>query len=185
MKTFFFLKPRGSGKTTLAMYEYSKDPENSIYIANNNYMANYIQVHMEKNFKGLAKNFISADGITVKLSGRRPKNIILDEYSLFLNPEEIYNMVHAVNPENVYIFSTGIANTEISVGLYTAEIYNFVKQNKKGNTYFEVLNKYASEYKLTSLAQNSIYELYHHFITDENTIVIQEYSNGTREYLYR
>ena len=185
MKTFFFLKPRGSGKTTLAMYEYSKDPENSIYITHTGDMANYIRVRMEKNFKGLTKNFISADGITVKLSGRRPKNIILDGYSLFLNPKEIYDTIHAINPENVYIFSEGINNIEISNGVYTEEIYNFVKQNKKENTYSEVLNKYASEYKLTSLAQNSIYELYYHFITDENTIVIQEYSNGMIEYLYR
>jgi hypothetical protein len=159
MRKIFLMQPRQSGKTTKAMYEFAKDPENTIFVTHNFDMVK----HIHNRIGGNIKNFTSANQFHNKIIGRRPKNIILDEYMFFKNRDEIYKEIQVIQPENVYIFST-------SDKLYDKQILDFVKENKRTTSYQDLLIKYGD--KLTEYVEKQIYDLYYNFLTDDDTILI-------------
>lgn len=75
MNVTYLIQPRGSGKTTKAMYEYMKDPANTIFVTHDMNTSKYVRSIVGGNFK----NFISCDNFICSMRGRRPKNIILDD----------------------------------------------------------------------------------------------------------
>jgi hypothetical protein len=159
MRKVFLMQPRQSGKTTKAMYEFVKDPDNTIFVTHNYDMVKYIHNRVGGNLK----NFTSSNQFKNKIIGRRPKNIILDEYMCFKNRDEIYKEIQVIQPDNVYIFST-------SDKLYDKKIFDFVKENKRTTSYQELLQKYGD--KLTEYIEKQIYDLYYNFLTDDDTILI-------------
>ena len=159
MKKVFLMQPRQSGKTTKAMYEFVKDPDNTIFVTHS-----YDKVkHIHDRVGGNIKNFTSSNQFKNKIIGRRPKNIILDEYMFFKNRDEIYKEIQVIKPENVYIFST-------SDKLYDKKLFDFVKENKRTTSYQDLLKKY--EDKLTDYIEKQIYDLYYNFLTDDDTTLI-------------
>lgn len=159
MRKVFLMQPRQSGKTTKAMYEFVKDPDNTIFVTHNYEMVKYVHNRVGGNLK----NFTSSNQFKNKIIGRRPKNIILDEYMFFKNRDEVYKEIQVIQPDNVYIFST-------SDKLYDKKIFDFVKENKRTTSYQDLLQKYGD--KLTEYIEKQIYDLYYNFLTDDDTILI-------------
>lgn len=152
--------PRQSGKTTMAIYEFNKDPDNTLFVCHNYELANFIRSKVG----GDKKNFTSAEQFHQKVISRRPKNIILDEYMFFKNKDEIYNdILQVIRPENLYIFSSSNKS-------YNKEVFDFVKENKQTTSYVDLLDKYGDG--LADYIKEEIYELYHNFLTDYDTHLI-------------
>mgnify|MGYP006965303323 CR=1 FL=1 len=158
MKKYITILPRQSGKTKMGIYEFLKDPDNTIYIVYNNQAKDFI---IER-IGFLSKNIITHNNIKNKLRSKRIKKLIFDEYMFFDNKEEIYNIVNTLNIEELYIFSS-------SNKLYSNDIFEYLKENKfKYNLNHLVENyKYKSEH-----TRDEIYELYYNFITDSDAIMI-------------
>ena len=91
MRTIFLMQPRQSGKTTKAIYEFLKEPDNSIFVVHNNSMLKYIHTIVGS---VIEKKIITSNQFHVKIIGNRFKNIILDEYMFFKNKDEIYKYIH-------------------------------------------------------------------------------------------
>lgn len=160
MAKIFLMQPRQSGKTTKAMWEYIKDPENTVFVAHNQESAKWINERLN----GIhPDNFMSAKSFPNKMLIRRPKNIIMDEYMFFPNKEEIYKTTSSIQPENLYIFST-------SDKQYNKEIFDLVKKFKKVLTCDDVLKLYKGE--PTKGIEKEIRNLYYNFITDKDTKLI-------------
>lgn len=162
MRKIFLIQPRQSGKTTKAIYEFIKDPENTMFVTHNYDTVKLIHSRVGGNIK----NFTSANEFHNKIIGRRPKNIILDEYMLFNNRDEIYEEIQIIEPENVYIFTSADK-------LYNEKIFNFVKQNKRNTSYVNLLLK-LSDNNIPHIEhiEKQVYDLYYNFLTDEDTIII-------------
>ena len=159
MRKEFLMQPMRSGKTTKAMYEFVKDPDNTIFVTHNYEMVKYVHNRVGGNLK----NITSSNHFKYKIVGRRLKNIILDDYMFFKNRDEIYKEIQVIQPDNVYIFST-------SDKLYDKKIFDFVKENKRTTSYQDLLQKYGD--KLTECIEKEIYSLYYNFLTDDDTILI-------------
>ena len=169
MRKVFLMQPRQSGKTTKAMYEFVKDPDNTIFVTHSYDMAK----HIHDRVGGNIKNFISSNQFKNKIISKRPKNIILDEYMFFRNRDEIYKEIQVINPENVYIFST-------SDKLYDKKLFDFVKENKRTTSYQDLLKKYGD--KLTDYIEKQIYDLYYNFLTCDDTILIDfDFSGNVKD----
>lgn len=162
METTFLIQPRQSGKTSKALYEYLKAPKDTIFVVHSDPMISFIQIFFGIN----TKNFTTPKNINriVNKRGSKPKNIILDEYMYFDKKDVVWSDVWNISPENLYIFST-------SDKAYSKELFDFVKENKpKTYNYEGLLKKYGNI--LSKQVEDEMYELYHNFLTDENTRLI-------------
>lgn len=163
MKTLFLMQRSRSNKTTKALYEFSKDPENTLFVSNHPKIQN---IFLEE----FQRNFITAQNFEVHLLGRDFKNFILDDFMYFKNRDIVYNLIRSICPENVYIFST-------SDKIYSKEVFDFVKGVKKIMGYNEISESYLRNQKFNEKEQlefikKQIYDLYYNFITDEDTTII-------------
>lgn len=163
MNKYFFINPRYSGKTSKAIYEYLKSPEDTLYVCHNKQTAKEIC----KSINGISKNFISCKEFeTFTLWGTYINNIIFDEYLFFSNKEKVYNkfiqcIIYKI--QNLYIFST-------SNILYDFDLLSQIKSLKKE----KVLN-YDSISVLEKLYTNKIISQYlNNFLTDKDIKIIDE-----------
>jgi len=159
MNTIFLMQPRQTGKTTKAIYEFLKDPENSLFVTVNVETAKHIFDSIGKH----KENIISSNKLVEAIVGRKIKNVILDEYMFFEKCDEIYKTIKLIQPDNVYIFST-------SNKCYDKKLFDFVKTNKETMSYHDLLKEYGDT--LTDYIQIEIYELYYNFLTDNDTVII-------------
>lgn len=167
MKKYFLLQPRQSGKTTKALYEYSKDPENTIFVAFNRDNAD----RACKSIGGDRKRFLTAERFMYSMRGYHIKNIILDEYMFFPNKKEIYDTIHIHNPENVYIFST-------SNKMYDEVLFKLIKHLKVRMSLQSIIDLIKDILKTPLLANgviDELNELYYNFLTDPDTILIDHF----------
>jgi hypothetical protein len=172
MNKYFFLQPRRSGKTTMALYEFSKDPENTIFVSPNTESVEYLKHKVNKEY---VNNFISSSRFINFIRGRSVKNLILDEYLIFKNNKEIYKNITLIQPENIYIFSTPCKT-------YDKEIFELVKNHKKNYSVQELRRFLVHPFpeKIDELD-----ELYYNFISDEDTKLIRSFNPGlNQEYPY-
>ena len=135
MKKYFFMQPRQTGKTTKAMYEYVKDPENTIFVT-------YKHINIKKihdKVGGNIKNFVSSGEFINRTKGITLKNVILDEYMFFDNKESIYKEIIERGAENIFIHST-------SNKIYNKNLFDLVKENKEIYSFNELLKKYDKTY---------------------------------------
>jgi len=155
--------PRQSGKTDKAIYEYLKDPDNTIFVTHNSHSAQLIRDKVS----GDMKNFISSEVFVNKLIGRRAKTIILDEYMFFKNKDIIHKEIQVIQPENVLIYSTPNKS-------YDKLLYYLVKEKKNRFSYQRLVEKYSQYYELTKEIEKDIYDLYYNFLTDSDTKIINQ-----------
>jgi hypothetical protein len=152
----FYLQPRQVGKTTMAMYEYLKDRENSLFVTHNMDMAKDICNRLNGN----NEDFITCNQfIKEGRPSKKYKTIILDEYMFFRNKEEVYKKVLKISPENLLIFSTADKR-------YNEELLKFIKNAKYKFTYLEIMNM------SIGWKHNETYELYYNFLTDSDVKLI-------------
>jgi len=163
MKKIFLMQPRQSGKTTKAIYEYIKDPENTIFVTHSLTAAHSIY----EKLGGRRDNFLSSKQFINRIRGVKIKNLILDEYMFFSKKDEIYKDIKH-NVENLYIYST-------SDKTYKTNIFNFVKENKLNFPLSDVIEMYDKKFcrgNITAEIEKEIYDLYYNFLTDYDTVLI-------------
>ena len=159
MNIYFNISPRQSGKTDKAIYEYLKDKDNTIFVTHN--------MHMVQHLLDLTgeprRNFVSTNSFELRIIGKRPKNIILDEYLFYKNKDKIYNLCHMVAPENIYVFTS--ANKT-----YSRVLFELVKDNKQYMSFNSLLDLFNRTHVCDYMndARLELYDLYYNFITDKN-----------------
>ena len=163
MNKLFFMQPRQSGKTDKAIYEYLKDPDNTIFVTHNSHSAQLIRDKVS----GDMKNFILSEVFVNKLIDIRAKTIILDEYMSFKNKDILYQKIKVIKPENLFIFSTPNKS-------YDRVLFYLVKENKNMVSYHGILKKYSKDFELTKEIEKDIYDLYYNFLTDSDTKIINQ-----------
>jgi hypothetical protein len=169
---------RQSGKTTTAIYEFLKNPEETLLITFNEKMCHYIytnflRVDNHKNIIGVNK-FLSRD-----LYLNRSKTIIIDEY-LFFNPEQaidLYQKIINTNYiENLIIFSTPIKK-------YNKEVFDLVKKLKP-ILQWQMCHKVIKQLLDIEVKVEDVRELYFNFLTDEDSEINKKSNVDKRESEY-
>lgn len=160
MKKIFLMQPRQSGKSTKAMYEFAKDPDNTLFVTFNTEAAQYAH----KIIGGKSNSFTTPKNIHDKIYSLKPRNIILDEYMFFKDKHKVYNAIKSSQVENLYIFSS-------SDKMYTKDLFDFVKSNKPTKSYQDLV------FENKGLFAQEIYDLYFNFLTDEDTVILDKEIN--------
>lgn len=107
---YIYIQPRQTGKTTRAIYEFNKDPENSIFITHKRDMIRHLldmgfpKKYEHKIFTQETYNSLGNYGKLRKNSDR----VIIDEYLYFSNENQknIYFKLHQNGFKELYIFSS-------------------------------------------------------------------------------
>jgi len=162
MEKYYFVQPRQTGKTTLGIYEFIKNPEETLFVFHNVKQAK----KLSGKIGGYKDNFISAGSFYNHCRGKKYKTIILDEFMFYekKDKENIYKIITSVyNNSNIYVFTT-------SDKIYKKNIFDFVKENKINNSLEDLLKIYKEKNKHVFLSDlDQIEVLYYDFITDSDT----------------
>lgn len=178
MKKYFFISNRQSGKTTKAVYEFLKDPKNTLFICHNNESREEVVKAV-----GLppseCHNIISASNQD-NTRGRRFKRAIYDDY-LSIDYETRYALQYWSVPlgvEEILCFST-------SARLYDKSTFEFVAELKRDERilafessidrvcFTDVLVEMTDVLIRTSeKMKEEMYDLYHNYLTDPDTMII-------------
>ena len=153
----FFIMPRQSGKTTLAIKEFMENPDdNVLFVENQNYVRSIVGIINDMGFKLTATQLNNIVSSTKRLQGKRPKKIIFDEYSLLNKLEKIAvkNFVYILKA-SVTIFTT-IDNN------YNKELLDIVRTAKKDDISLDDIVKIVDD-KSKSL---EVIEMYNDIITN-------------------
>jgi hypothetical protein len=182
MNKTILISNRCSGKTKMAVFEFLKEPENTVFIGINKQSIYYIN----NEFPEYTNRFIVQDFNTQQLRDLEFSKLIIDEYFYFKlkNKIELYNKLNHYNISELYIFSTPNK-------IYNEHIFNIIKSNKSSiycDKYF--YNFVISEFlkiitnNLKEITDNDIdiikqyfsfndfCELYYNFLTDEDSKII-------------
>lgn len=152
MNKNFYLLPRGSGKTTKAIEQFVKDPENTFFVTFNDDVARQTFRRCSELYstKYKSSNFMSCDKF-VQTWGTRPSTIILDEYYLFTNRKEVYEYVNKMYPiQNLYIFSSPndihdenlIQLIKLGKQSDKEQLYLFIQSLQKNPLFFKMIDLY-------------------------------------------
>lgn len=166
---------RQSGKTTTAIYEFLKNPEETLLITFNEKMCHYICTNFLR--VGKHKNII---GINKFLNYRMPlsdcKRIILDEY-LFFNTElsiDLYQkIINSKFIEELIIFSTPSKK-------YNKEVFDLVKKLKP-ILGWQTCHKVIEQLLDIEVKVEDVRELYFNFLTDEDVEINKKVNVDKRE----
>jgi len=177
MKKYFFISNRQSGKTHLAVYEFLKDPNNSLIIVPNFHQLKEI-IDLDVVPDIFLYRIISCQSKNV-FRGLKAKKIIFDDYLMIdvVKRSELYIEYSSLNPEEIFCFSTPNK-------VYDSSMFNFVRSVKKDNRSLvveEFLNKSEllieiNDLNLKSKTQlkNEIWDLYYNHITDHDIKIIHD-----------
>lgn len=166
---------RQSGKTTTAIYEFLKNPEETLLITFNENMChhickNFLRVDKHKNIIGVNK-FLNRD-----LYLNRSKTIIIDEY-LFFNPEQAIDLyqkiINSNYIENLIIFSTPRKK-------YNKEVFDLVKKLKP-ILQWQMCHKVIEQLLDIEVKAEDVRELYFNFLTDEDSEINKKSNVDKRE----
>ncbi len=166
---------RQSGKTTTAIYEFLKNPEETLLVTCNEDMRHYIcrnflRVDKHKNIIGINR-FLNRD---LYLSGC--KTIILDEY-LFFKPEQTIDLyqkiINSNYIENLIIFSTPSKK-------YNKEVFDLVKKLKPISQW-QMCHKIIEKLLDIEVKIEDVRELYFNFLTDEDVEINKKVNVDKRE----
>jgi len=166
MKKTFMMQPRQTGKTTIAVYEFLKDPEHTLLVVPNQRMVDHI-IHDilrgDGKYKWKTNIFSSFRFEQLPHIYSNTHRIILDEYMFFDNKELIYKQIQSLSNalDELLIFST--SNKQ-----YKKTLYEFCKNAKYHDFSFNYLLPTASKYCF----EEDFNELYYNFLTDPDTTVI-------------
>ena len=166
---------RQSGKTTTAIYEFLKNPEETLLITFNENMCH----HICKNFLRVDKhkNIISINKfLNYRMSLSDCKRIILDEY-LFFNTELSINLyqkiINSNYIENLIIFSTPSKK-------YNKEVFDLVKKLKP-ILGWQTCHKVIEQLLDIEVKVEDVRELYFNFLTDEDVEINKKVNVDKRE----
>ena len=169
---------RQSGKTTTAIYEFLKNPEETLLITFNENMCH----HICKNFLRVDKhkNIISINKfLNYRMSLSDCKRIILDEY-LFFNPElsiDLYQkIINSKFIEELIIFSTPRKK-------YNKEMFDLVKKLKP-ILQWQMCHKVIEQLLDIEVKTEDVRELYFNFLTDEDVEINKKSNVDKRESEY-
>ena len=168
MKKYFYIQPRESGKTHKAIYEFLKEPEETLLVFPTERLA-------QENREDYGyDNIIGVNKLGNKISGgvlSKIKRIILDDYMLYEVKVKIYEFINKFCSrflEEIYIFTTFDKR-------YNRDLFNIIKKIKKdGYIIQDLLETQILNFRLI-LDENSmqdIKDLYYNFVTDSDTKVI-------------
>ena len=152
----FFIQPRQSGKTSKALYEYFKDPENSFLIVKN---VERVKNRLININKSLLNNIINSNQLTKRIKNKFVNTIIIDDY-LFFSPKEkkeLYELINKSYYKDIVIISSADK-------IYDKKLLNSIKNIK-------------SSYRCIPISENvvekkKINDLYYNFLTDPKTDII-------------
>jgi len=174
---YLYIQPRQIGKTTLAIYEYLKNPKESLLIFCNNDMVNNVKKKLVLNGHNDTNNIITQNQIITKIRGKRYKNLILDEYFFFTkkNKREIYENLYLMDLENVIAYTT-------SDKLYSSVIIDYIRLEKHNYSYTELFNlfiekhpSYINEFIKSGIDfKENFNDLYYNFLTDKDFIIMDK-----------
>lgn len=114
MTRLFIQGQRQSGKTNFALYEFMKDPSESLLIVHSMNTAKDLQREIRKHFKydditleRVFRNIKSASTPDDIYRGVRPRTVVIDEMLLFSNYKELFDMtMKQPDVENIFVYST-------------------------------------------------------------------------------
>lgn len=174
MNKIFHISNRNSGKTSLAVYEFLKDPENSLLINSSEQSYESIKKTGILDEKYL-ENFILK---TPDINSVNYKRIIFDDY-LFLTVDlrEYYSKKFDNEKiKEIICFSTPKI-------LYSKKMYNFVKEIKIESKNLDLKDWLDKNELLLEINDPSIktkyevkrelYDLYFNYLTDPDTVIIK------------
>lgn len=160
------MQARQTGKTSKAVYEYLKDPLNTIFIVRNDVNKEHIINKLgDKN-----ANVLTEDEFLTELK-YISYNVILDEYMFFKRKKDVYEKMNSYSPNNLFIFST-------SDKVYKKDIFDFVSDLKK-----TLLFKEYSGIKTDEVIKE-IEDLRYNFLTDPDTVLIDTYYGSPITFKY-
>lgn len=123
MKKYLHISNRQSGKTSKAVYEFLKDPDDTLFISHNYNSARFLfkRLNLDSKYR---KNFLCEESMT-KTKSHEYKKVIMDEYFFFdLKFRKILpSIIYPLGIEEVYAFSTPYC-------LYDKNMLEFVKEQK-------------------------------------------------------
>lgn len=156
MNKYFLMQARQTGKTSKAVYEYLKDPLNTVFIVTNDKNKEHIINKLgDKN-----ANVLTEDEFLTECE-YSPYRIILDEYMFFKRKKDIYEKINRLDPANLFIFST-------SDNVYKKDIFDFVFDLKNSLLFKEYTGVKTEE------VIKEIEDLRYNFLTDPDTILIDK-----------
>lgn len=166
---------RQSGKTTTAIYEFLKNPEETLLVTCNEHMCHYICTNFLR--VGKHKNIIGINKfLNYRMSLSDCKRIILDEY-LFFNPElsiDLYQkIINSKFIEELIIFSTPRKK-------YNKEVFDLVKKLKPISQW-QMCHKIIEKLLDIEVKVEDVRELYFNFLTDEDVDINKKSNVDKRE----
>lgn len=167
MSKYAILKPRGSGKTTMALYEFIKDPINTLYVT-------YVEKDIYRILSDAndlfryEENFISSNNVIDYLPRKSYTTIILDNYLSYQHKDKIYNKIQEIGWSELYVFSTLPES-------YDTNLLKFVTENKYSQSYSQLIKLFerSREQPISDKIKRNIYELYYNFLTDDDIAIIK------------
>jgi hypothetical protein len=164
MEKTFYLQPRQVGKTTIATYEYLKDPDNTVFIVPKKNMAREICTKLKLQD---CRNVMTVKEY-INSCGKTWKRVILDEYLFFSDTKVLYETIYYKNPNEVLIFSTPNVT-------YDNFLYLTIREHKDKMSYYELLGFYVDKrYQIKKLEKSMFDDLYYNFLTDKDTTIITQ-----------
>lgn len=165
MEKLFYLQPRQTGKSTKALYEYSKDEYNTVFVTVNMNLAKNLCYRV----KGNIDNFITPAMLINNPKRYIDKIFILDEYLLFEDKDKVYKLMNELRPRKIIIFST--ANK-----VYNDLLFRFIKLNKHKMSIMEVIEFFKVNFGVYGDDWiNKTHDLYYNFISDLDVKLIDKY----------
>lgn len=173
----FFIGNRQSGKTTKAVYEFMKNPEETILVCPNDECRKSLLEKLES--IKFSKNIIANAPSEFFFRGKRAKRIVYDEYLLmdYETRSYFHEMTIPMGIDEIFCFATPQV-------LYDKNLFDFVVNTKKEKRALAfdlqsdlcmnelVLEITDSTIRTSDFVRAEIQELYHNYLTDPETKVI-------------
>jgi len=174
MDKYFFIEPRNTGKTTMAMYEFRKNPNETLYVYHNQMSAEDVsQLLGVRNNVCTQERFISRDAFR----GKKITRVIFDEFLFFSKIKAVYETYNEyLNDAELLIYSTPhkiydkvmfdtVLNCKQYEGSFARAIDNFLSVKQM----YGSKKTYVSESEKEELS-----ELYFNFITDPDVKILHK-----------
>lgn len=156
MNKYFLMQARQTGKTSKAVYEYLKDPLDTVFVVTNEKNKDYIKDKIgDKNANVLTEEEFLTEHYCAS------RNYILDEYMFFKHKKDVYEKINSLDPANLFIFST-------SDKVYKKDIFDFIFDLKNSLLFKEYTGVKTEE------VIKEIEDLIYNFLTDPDTILIDK-----------
>lgn len=161
MNKIFLIQPRQAGKTTIAIYEFLKDPENSVLVMHSQNMVEYVHDKLRKKHE----NVVSCENFAVWSCSRSIKNVILDEYMFFPNKDYIREVIYFLDTKNLFINST-------FPKAYPKKLVQLIRDRKCNHGPDSTLSYIVFTQGYQSFLIEDFIDLYHNFFTDPDIKII-------------